>query len=570
MTYAKGLFSRGPLLLAALLTPLLTTLCALAAPSLYALPSVYVNDTKLKSVGAIKTRSTLIADNEDPRKVWVLPPKSGAIDVKDFVSSGNTPMCGSLKELIKEMEQIDGQLRQQRQRIKEREPELTKAHQLVAKRRAELAELGDKPSLKEIILLEGRQEELEAKITALIDELDQTEDPEVITAIKEELKELRAERSQLRKDIRELRKTHRADYARYAKAKRRYEAARANFDEVDADIKQMIAIWQSFQDDILSTYKNRGRIHAGTAAMDYESQWQEEVSRLQSSYSQLDFVPMATFNTRIYAGFFAAADEDSYYKNLPPLVSYSINGQPQLPWGKRIPVTSGQRGASGLPSTVVGDFHYNLIGGCPIVDRGFFDEVRFDVERASDGTPRYGMSASYEYDMAFNFEVEASYNLFKIYEKVVKQGSTGGFFTSRAYVDIVEKQDDDDTFSIRISSDANLPAKQVAKIRTEIKKELINRVLAMTATPTMKDKPVLKLPGVRAKRGAIVMADGLSKVCGFNVYCQVGSWILRVGDSIWGSSTAEANFKREWNRTAHEKWSQHSMVPRQATITFRR
>lgn len=543
---------------------------ALLGSAAYALPSVYVSDTRLKDAGNIKTRSTLIADNEDPSKVWVLPPTTGEISFKDFAPTSNTPMCGSLKELIKEMEQIDSQIKKQRQRIKEREPQLAKAHQQLIKRRTELAELGDKPSIKEIILLESRRDDVEERIEVLIDKLDQTEDPEVIKTLKVELKELRAERSQLRKDLKQLRKKHREDYAVYAKAQKRYEAARQNFAEVDGDIKEMISIWQSFQEDILNTYKNRGRVHSGTAAIDYETGWQQELDTLKTNYADLDFVPMATFNSRIYAGFFAAADEESYYQNLPPLVSYSVNGQPQLPWGKRLPITSGDRGASGLAATVVGDFHYNLIGGCPIVDKEFFADVDFAIERKADGTPKYGISASYEYDMAFRFDVEASYNLYRIYEKVVKHGSRGGLFTSRSYADVMETQFDEDAFSIRIFSDESLPPKTITKIRAEIKKELINRVLTMSASPTMSSKPVLTMPGVPPKRGAIVMADGLNEMCGFHLYCQAGSWLLRIGDSIWGNSSAEATFKRQWNRTAKEVWSQRTMTPRQSTITFRR
>lgn len=536
----------------------------------YALPSAYVSDTKLKDVGPIKTRSTLIADNDNPSRVWVLPPKTGEIDYKDFVASSNTPMCNSLKELMIEMQEIDGQIKSQRQRIKEREPELAKAHQELTKRRNELADLGDKPSIKEMILLETRLEDVEQRIEEIIDELDKTDDPEVLAELKAELKEQRAERSELRGELRELRKKHRKDYAAYSKAKRRYEAAQQNFAEVDADIKQLIGIWQSFQEDILRTYKNRGRLHGGTAAMDYQTGWGHELASLQSQYSQLDFVAMPTFNSRIYAGFFAATDEDSYYRNLPPLMSYSVNGQPQLPWGKRIPVTSGARGASGLTSVVVGDFHYNLIGGCPIVDKEFFAEVDFDVKRRADGLPRYGLSASYEYDMAFSFAVEASYNLYKVYQKIAKHGTKGGLFTSKSYSEVVETQFDEDTFSFKVTTNENLPAKTLAKIRTEIKKELINRVLTMTASPMMTGKPAIKVPGVPPKRGAIVMADGLDKVCGFNIYCQVGAWVLRIGDSIWGSSEAETNFKRVWNRRATEVWSQNSVSPRQSTITFRR
>lgn len=548
-----------------------TMVSALAGATVgYALPSAYVSDTKLKDVGPIKTRSTLIADNDNPSRVWVLPPKTGEIAYKDFVASSNTPMCASLKELMQQMQDIDGQIKAQRLRIKEREPELSKAHQLLVKRRNELADLGDKPSIKEMILLESRQEDIEQRIEEIITQMDTTDDPEVLAALKAELKEQRAERGELRKELRHLRKNHRKDYAAYSKAKRRYEAARENFAEVDADIKQLIGIWQSFQEDILRTYKNRGRVHSGTAAVDYETGWQQELTALQGQYSQLDFVAMPTFNSRIYAGFFAATDEDSYYRNLPPLMSYSVNGQPQLPWGKRIPVSSGSRGASGLAPVVVGDFHYNLIGGCPIVDREFFAEVDFDVQRRADGLPRYGLSASYEYDMAFSFEVEASYNLYKVYEKIAKHGTKGGFFTSKSYSEVVETQFDEDTFSFKVTTDESLPAKTLAKIRTEIKKELINRVLTMTASPMMTGKPAIKVPGVPPKRGAIVMADGLNKVCGFNIYCQVGSWVLRIGDSIWGSSEAETKFKREWNRTAREIWSQNSVSPRQATITFRR
>lgn len=546
----------------------LMTVCL--PPASFALPSAYVSDTKLKNVGPINTASTLIADNENPSRVWVLPPKTGEIAYRDFVASSNTPMCASLKELLIEMQDIDAQIKGQRQRIKEREPQLAKAHQLLVTRRNELADLGDKPSIKEMILLESRGEDIDQRIAELIEELDATVDAEVMAAIKAELKELREERRGLRQELKELRKTYRKDYKAYSTAKRRYEAAQQNFAEVDADIKQLIGIWQSFQEDILRTYKNRGRIHSGTAAVDYETGWQQELAGLQASYSQLEFVAMPTFNSRIYAGFFAATDEDSYYRSLPPLMSYSVNGQAQLPWGKRLPVSSGERGASGLAAVVVGDFHYNLIGGCPIVDREFFTEVPFDVERRGDGLPRYGLSASYEYDMAFSFAVEASYNLFKVYEKIAKYGTKGGFFTSKSYADVVESQFDEDTFSFKVTSDESLPAKTIAKIRTEIKKELINRVLTMTASPMMTDKPAIKVPGVPPKRGAIVMAEGLNKVCGFNIYCQVGSWVLRIGDSIWGSSEAETTFKREWDRSAKEIWSQNTVSPRQATITFRR
>ena len=263
----------------------------------------------------------------------------------------------------------------------------------------------------------------------------------------------------------------------------------------------------------------------------------------------------------------AQTDKESYLNSLPAILDYNISGHKFTPWGER---NIGEA-ATGMPELIAGSLRLSLIGACPLAVEGFFKDKDVNVKESANGNPLLALSATYEYPTTFKYKVEASYNLYRFYEKIKKKGKRGGFFSSKAYASLIEDAVGGDTFEIKWEEqDDDFTQEQRLKITAQLKEELTNRVLKIMAEPIMSSAPAMALdnPGVPPENGAVVLANGLNKSCGFNLYCKIGSWVLKGANAIWGSSSTEERFKQTWDRTATEIWSSDRVSYRADTVSF--
>jgi len=532
----------------------------------FAVPSPYVNTFGPLRVDN-QTNSTLLRDNADPNKVWVLPPGAGKTEFAGMVRSANLTFCPGIKDLGQASNAIDKKIGSLGERLVSLEPELAAAEKVLAAARTQLGEAGEKASVAEMMMLDVRVKDLSIHRDEVIAQLDRcTQNCDVLAA---EYKKVSGAIETARLALAKVEAENRADARAYRIAKSRVDQAQANFDDVGSRVLKLSENLAKLGKQVFDLYSTKGKLEGGIVKLDYDLNWDKNVLQLTNSNPHYQFEKISTVNARIFANIVAAGDAVSYYESLPMILDYTINGVRYLPWATT------DHAATALPSTLVGNMRMSLLGACPIADPHFFDGTMMVTEKSPDGSPLFAISASYQYPSAFKFKVTAKYNLFKFYERIQESGSHGGFFSSSSYTEVTENKIDRDAFSIDwLIEDPNtaFTSELRAQIQAQLKQDLMNRVLSTIAQPgtSATSEPLLLAPCVPPAPGAVVFANGLNATCPQNIYCQGGGWFLRGLTAIFGSAQSTASFRQTWDRTASETWSSDvaTLVP--GAIAFRR
>ena len=546
---------------------LLTALASASLPAAAA-PSAYSTDYGALDIKQVSS-ATLLRDTESEKTVWVLPPTAGTSALTGFAPSANIRFCDGLKSLTTTSNNIVKKFDLIQKRYEEELKSLTKAEKaLVKAREAKAAIEGSTVGASQLILLDEAIEAAESTRDSVLTDLDVCTDEalcsdliEEYRSLKDRLKDLREERDTIASENIDLdRKLKAAD--------RKINVALEVFNDIGTATDTMAERISTLDSTIQDLYANRGKLEGGFATVAYDTGWDQAIEKLSEANEGYSFNKIRTEETRLHANIIGASDSTSYYESLPAILDYNIEGHKYLPAGEK---TVGD-GQTSLPSVINGTMRFSLIGGCPVVDSTFFDGLDFKMRTDLNSDPVFAISATYKYPAAYKYKVTASYNLYKFYETIKKNGKKGGFFSSKAYSKVIETKSDSDSFSIDWDvQDSQFSATEKAKITTDLKTDLVNRVLVSMATPVSANAPTLALdpPGAAPEPGSIVLADGLSKTCGWHLYCRAGSWILRGADAIWGRRESEQSFKSTWNRTATETWSSQDVRLTPGATSFR-
>ena len=538
----------------------------LAGNAAQAIPSAYVSKHGALPI-VNQTNSTLLRDSENPATVWVMPPTAGVTEFKGMVPSANLGFCSGIRELALATTDIDRRVAALSRKYEELEPDLKKAEQVLADARISSAKYAQRDDIKLMLSLEDSVESLQSRRTATIASLETcTQNCDIL---REEASRLLTEVTQAREDLRAFRIENRIAIRDFERAKANVEAAEQNYESVGAHVNRLRRDLISLNSDVMGMYATKGKLEGGIAQIDYDTGWNANIKSLEAQYRGFQFQAIPTANAHIDAQIVGAADQESYYQSLPMLLDYTINGVKYVPWGSTDHISAA------VPSVIVGNFRLSTLGACPIADPHFFDGTGFVADRGALSTPKFAISATYQYPAAYKFKVTASYNLYKFYEQIKRHTVSGGFFSSKSVSETLESATDHDTFKIDwLVEDPNseYDAKTRQQVTADLKKSLMERVLQTMAQPVvpMNGSATFTDPGAPPAAGAIVLANGLSETCGFNIFCQGGSWVLRGLFAIFGSSTTEQKFRSEWDRTATEQWSSEVASYRSGVMAFQR
>ncbi|MGE0172134.1 MAG: hypothetical protein AB7T49_05085 [Oligoflexales bacterium] len=528
-------------------------------------PSAYVS-----KFGALPiqntTQSDLVRDTESSQTVWVLPPRTGLTKFTGFWASGNLGFCSGLKNLYTASNNIDNQITSLTTELGSLASELGEKKAALDEAKKDLAKVSSTPSMEPILALETQIESLEFRRSELLTSLESCE--ETCDELKEEYRANKESVRTIRTDLKKLRDKRGEAVQEYDRLKAIADARQEEFDTFNNNYLAALEKLEQVKSTLRSLYANDARIEGGYAMIDYDLGWRKSVSSLEQEYPDFDFRQVPTANVRLNAALVSASSENGYFDSIPAILDYSLDGVPYLPWGEN------QSELSSLPDVLSGSIRLSLIGACPLATDKFFDESTGTVLSDNSGNPLFGVALQYQYPAAYKTKVTASYNLWKVYEKVVKNGKRGGFFSTKAYAEVVEKPWTSDEFQIdwKIEDPNSIYTEKVrAEIQDHLKSQLMNRLLSIVGNPVPgKPEVTMPAPGSPPEPGALVMANGLQSTCGFNFYCQAAGWILRAGNSIWGNTSTESRFKQSFNATVKETWSSETTTMLAGVATFQR
>lgn len=512
------------------------------------------------------TDATLVRDHEDCRLVWVFPPTAGTAEFTNFDGTANLNLCQELKETQRSSLRITRQIDETSKRMDNLDPAREAADQALAKATAKVQEGLKSTQMQQMRDIQDRKEAIHTRMEELVTASVSCGDH--CDTIRDERKNLAAERIQLGKEEQSLRKQYLAEVKDYEKALAAQKSAQAKRDAVMASVNAIRDEQTKYRNSLHQMMRVYSTYGAGTAYVNYDTGWDAAVKSLNAKYgSEFEFRKVATKDARIYANVVSQGGEQTYLSSLPAILGYSMNGLKYVPYGEEtVP------GLSSMPSVLGGSVSLSLVGGCPLYFENFIEADQLKPAGTKRNNYAFAISATYNYPSVYRLKMTASYNLYKFYEKIVESSSSGGFFSSHTSTSIVENTVDRDAFNIdwKVEDpDSMYDEKKRAEIGSDLKKELIGRVLGMTAEPQLQAPALTAVVPAPGEHGAVILANGLDNTCGrVNLWCTAGSWVLRGLNGIFGSDSASSSFRSTTDKTATETWNAETVRWNAGAVVF--
>lgn len=540
------------------------------ATTLVAAPSIYVKNSDLRSIKTPRSSAALVADAGDASRVWVLPPHSGKVALTDVFVSANAGFCKTTKSLLERTSGREERRKELAARVENFKKEMGRLKAKHEDAKKIVAELLQNPSLKAIVDLEAKIDRLKKELDKLYQDLEEAETVEEMEAIEAKIRLKREEVGQAETQLGDLRKKHSKAYREYELAKNDVDIAKIDYDRAVDDYNSAKDSLEDAAKQIRRLFDMYAKISGATAGFSFDSGWEKETQRLQDKHSQMSFSQIPTYNARMSLALTPTVKSGRLYTDLPMLVGYGTFGY-DLFYGERLAPDSPYRDRTGMQSQVNMNLSVNMLGICPVVMEDFFEGQEYDVQRDAEGKPVFGLTTTYEYDVVAPFDMDVSYNLWRIFELVISESPFYGYIKQDSIASLAKKEWAKELLTISGGNAA--PMGERSQMIEEIKSELINRVLTTVAKPSQADVARTVDIGLPPVEGSFALAYGQNTSCGTNVFCQSSQWVVRIGKTVWGqkpggAQTLMKRFKKDWDKTLSERWSLNSPTPRQGISTI--
>ncbi len=493
----------------------------LGAAPLRAAPTVYPESyTQLSNI-VNTTDSNLVTDNQDSRVFWVMPPNTEQANVSRIGSlTTNMNFCGEMSDLQSYSREVSKEIADlSKQEIAAR----TKYQQELAmanKAYEDAAAYASSVNIGQLVSIDQRVRDIDLRIDELYKNLETCSnscDPinTEISTLSQEKRDLTQTRSRI---VRENGETA----VKYDRLKKVADSKKASADSnrlAWTDLRKGLI---SIRDSYLSAYSSYGKMEGGRAILSYSSHWQSNIDKLRSSNPGYSFQKIPTGNVK----FMAETALGTVGRPSESIIAYTFPGQSG----------EGQVVLPSFPEALQGSVTLSLIGACPMVHPDYFD-----LPDAS-AVQKYGAILTYDYESVFQAKAEAKYNMYKLYQKIVSSGSSGGFFSSRSWTNVEEKNFFSDSMTITwFDPEGTIPQATKDAMESEMRKAVLTRLAALALPQTPDRQGILTAAGV-PKRGAVVLSEQLLNVCPTNIYCVGAAAITSVLDAIFGSSSSTSSY----------------------------
>jgi hypothetical protein len=515
----------------------------MALSNAYALPTIYpMSATNLGSI-VNKTNSNLVADNEDPRVIFVMPPNSASSVVSGLHTiNSNIGFCREMADQQSYSAQLSARLNSlETEEIKSKD-QTDLMNEKLSKARAELSEHVVSVRMDEIVALDARLEAIELRLTELNDKLAVCS--QYCQNLRLEIQELRAEKIEVSKSRRALAASRTKDVSIYEKKKAVVEALKEDLkDKEDAWLKLHERV-TAIRNNFLSMYSSFAKMEGARAGIQFKSNWDENVDLLRQENPNFDFKKISTQNAVVTTNI-------ANLENLPSggaILGYEIGGA----------YSEGRLLMPAYPENMSANIRLSLTGACPMLHPDYFD---INLPNGSQEM-KYGMTVSYEYPTAFVISARARYNMYKMYQKIVSSGTKSGFFKSKSWSSVEEKTFFEDSFNVNwIEQDRSnsLTFEQKAELEREMRNNILGR-LAAIGLPAISNASVLVTPPGEPKTGAVVLSESLKKTCPANVYCMGAAIAMDVLQAIFGSSSSTSSYTNIQKTDQYEDWSRTAVT----------
>lgn len=530
-----------------------TMTTALLATGVLAAPTIYPKDPSLLMTITNTTNSNLVADDSDPRVIWVMPPNSAFSKVGSLHTiTANIGFCSQMAKIQTYTEDLVDGLQELQKNENRAIDELDGIRQKISDANQELAQYVSSNMLQDIANLDARLTDVEDQISVLNGKLETCTDK--CSEFSGQLSELRRERTKLAKDRRAMAKDKIKLVREMDRKKASVEGYQNDLVAAENKYKNLKQEVLKLHSDLLGMYKEFAKMEGARAPVSFESTWDANIQELEKNNAGFEFKQIHTENATIRTSLMAgnALPGDS------AVMSYEMSGK-AVEGGIEFP---------SYPPSFSANLRLSLIGACPIIHPGLFN---IPVENTTD-LMNYGMIISYEYPTVVEAKLQIKYTMYKMYEKIVKSKTKGGFFSSSKKTSITEKNFFKEDFKTQwFEDDAKVAytEEEKADIEKDIRDDMFAR-LAANALPAIPN-PGLLIAGDAPVNGAAVLGSSLAK----NKQCQVNKWCaaatigVNVLNAVFGGSTSAAKFTSIHHTEQTVDWSRKQVVMKPWISSYR-
>lgn len=514
-------------------------------------PTLYPQGSNLSLLGNLTndTNSSLLADEESPNTVWVLPPATGKAYVHGLhTKSASMGFCAELSDLQKYSREQQAEINNLAKRRNSKAAEAERLQKVADALEFEAEKFAADKQLTALVSMDERLAGFEERLSELYEQANNCST--ACDAINEEIATVTASKKTMMRDRNDIARKNAEDVRIYTKKQRAAAAAKKNVKSVMQVYTDLIAEIYAIKDTYLKRYSSFGAMEGAYSSLVYETNWNENIEALRKANPGIAFNKIATKNVKVMV---ENAGVPGFVGAGAVLAINVAGGKPQ---DNAFPFIA-------YPENLNTNVILSLLGACPMEHPKMFDVVENSAQRM-----KFGVIVSYEYDSIFTAKATVSYNMYKMYQKIVSSGSSGGFFSSRSWTNVEERTFFRDSMDIVWDDRENTISQEQKDAREgEMRQAVLGRLASLALANTPERADILAAAGAPV-RGALVLSNELIRACPGNIYCVAGASFARVLDAIFGSSKTTASYTNITDTKLTESYSGKSKISKPLITSY--
>lgn len=531
-----------------------SALFLLIAGRAFAAPTIYPANFTLLSTIKNNTTSNLIADSVDSRRIYVMPPSVATANVEGLHTfTANLGFCREMADDQVYSAELTKKIKDLMTQEIDAKKEADEARKKLLSVKEEAAKFAVQARLQDLVDMDNNIANLETRLSDLYEEANSCKDS-TCDLINQEIDDLIKQKSEIVKNRRAIAKEHAQDIRTYERFKSHIQSLQENFNDLDTSFQKLRSKITQVRKDFLEMYESFGKMEGARAAISFKSDWDKNVSTLRSANPDFEFEKIQTQKAQVLA----SINLSSQIPGAQAIIAYEVGGQN----------VNGTLALPSYPDSIAGNVVLSLVGACPAIHPDWFKIP--DNQSTKADKMNYGLTVSYEYPSVFSISAKAKYNMYKIYQKIVESGSSGGFFSSKSWTSVEESNFFRDSFKVtwdETDPSFSLPDLEKAQIESEMRKHIFDRI-ATIALPQAPDRNGIIQSVNTPKHGALALSDSLMTACPGNVYCVGGSIALSVLDAIFGSSSTSSSYMQTYDMVMTEDFSRNKVIFKPAITSY--
>lgn len=514
-------------------------------------PTLYPKDLNVLSQVNNSTTSNIIADGADSKTVWVMPPNVATATVSGLNTlTANMGFCAEMRDEQTYSRDLAADIRKLEAKRVAQQDQLQKLQSRADQLNEDAEKYAADNNLQELADLDQRISDLQMRLEQLYKDANACNSSTTdCSGIQEEIKDSNAARAQMLTQRNTIAQKNTNVVLAYTSKKHLADAAQRTADNAKKAYTDLMGQIIGVQEQFRKAYASFGQMEGARAGIRYTSDWDKNVDSLRKGNPGLNFSKIATQNATLMTVLTGVQDVDP----TGAIKSIEVAGN----------VKNGAASFAAYPENLSANVVLSLIGACPMAHPDYFDLKQDDVKDI-----QYGLIITYDYQTLFTVKATVSYDYYKMYQKIVSSGSSGGLFSSRSWSNVEEKNFFKDSFNVVWDDSENtMPQTEKDAREQEMRHSVLSR-LATMALPQSPNPAGLIAASSPPTHGAVVAADELMKVCPGNVYCMGTAAVLTVLDAIFGSSSSSSSYTNIQQGTITDNYAQTQKITKSWITTY--